>query len=125
MAIEYPNFEMWYFKRGIPADFWNLHAKLVEKTIEKLQLEVLQQHAISDVEGKIGSEQESLKWQLKNGGMKVPHLHFKGEIYLLNKKQWSEFSGEILKDFSKKLSETKTVSFGQLMDLSESINEIV
>jgi transposase len=62
---------------------------------------------------------------LKQGGIRVPHLHYKGELYLLNKKQWNEFSGEILKEFSKKLAETKTVNFGQLMDLSETMNEII
>lgn len=126
MAIESQNFENWYFKRGIPADLWNMHAKLVEKIIKNSELEVMQHSAIrSDVAKKISSEQEYARWYLKNGGMKAPHLHYNGEIYLLNKKQWSEFSNEILKEFSKKLAETKTVSFGQLMDLSESMNEIV
>lgn len=126
MSIEKSNFENMLFTRGVRFDLWHTHGKLVEKMIESSHLEVLQHTAIrSDASKKISSEQGSLRWYLKNGGMKVPHLHFNGEIYVLNKKQWSEFSGEILKEFSKKLTETKTVSFGQLMDLSETMDDIV
>ena len=40
------------------------------------------------------------------GGKRTPHLHYKGEIYLLNEKQWKDFSSKVLQDFSKKLAAT-------------------
>jgi len=31
------------------------------------------------------------------GGRKVAHLHYKGELYLLKSKQWRDFSGVVVK----------------------------
>ena len=119
-----------YHLSGLVADVWLEHARVVEKYITEKQLspdtEVLQFRAAKpEVAEKMSGEQAYADWQLKQGGIRVPHLHYKGELYLLNKKQWNEFSGEILKEFSKKLAETKTVNFGQLMDISETMNEII
>lgn len=119
-----PEFE----KRGPHKDFWILHAEIVEKIINANKLRPLstQYHVAKlDISEKTSSEQAYAEWWLKYGGIRVPHLHYNGEIYLLNKKQWAEFSGEIIKDFSRKLSEAKTVNFGQLMELSDAVNEII
>ncbi len=110
---------------------WMTHAEIVEKTINMNKLQsstakVIQHYSAKPgIAEKTSSEQAFAEWWLKYGGIKVPHLHYNGEIYLLNKKQWTEFSGEIIKDFSKKLSEAKTVNFGQLMGLSEAMNDII
>jgi hypothetical protein len=59
------------------------------------------------------------------GGIRVPHLHYNGEIYLLNKEQWNEFTSEIIKDFKRKLDEAQNVSFSQFMELSDLMNDFV
>lgn len=59
------------------------------------------------------------------GGMRVPHLHYRGETYLLDTKQWKTFSGEIIEDFSKRLAESKTVNFEQFVELANTMNAII
>ncbi len=64
------------------------------------------------------------EYQGINGGMRVPHLHFRGEIYMLNNEQWKEFSRGMLEQLSSKLGKANAVSFDQLMDVSESVNAL-
>ena len=47
------------------------------------------------------------------GGIRAPHLHFENRIYMLNSKQWSQFSKSIIADFQVALEKTKGISFEQ------------
>ncbi len=58
------------------------------------------------------------------GGIRGAHLHFKGDAYLLDEKQWGEFSQTILKNIQERLSGAKSVSFEQLMEASEATNSL-
>ena len=58
------------------------------------------------------------------GGMRNPHLHFKGEVFLLNEEQWGEFSKQIVEDFKAKLSSVKTVNFEQLIELQSALDNL-
>lgn len=55
------------------------------------------------------------------GGIKVAHLHYKGEVYLLSQEQWKEFSAGIVKGFQDKLSKVSSIGFEQAMEVSEAI----
>jgi hypothetical protein len=59
------------------------------------------------------------------GGMRVPHLHYQGKVFVLNAEQWNRFSGEIIKDFSKKLAKSKTVSFEQFLELADTMGGVI
>jgi hypothetical protein len=59
------------------------------------------------------------------GGIRMPHFHFEGDIYLLDEKQWKEFSRNIIKEFQAKLSTVNIVNFEQLIELSEAIDSLV
>jgi hypothetical protein len=63
-------------------------------------------------------------WWFKWGGMKIPHFHFDGDVYLLNEEQWQTFSSGVLKDFSKKLTNAKNISFSQLADIADAVEEL-
>lgn len=104
-----------YLLRGMPAVVWKQYSKIVEANVKNIT-------STRDVAVKYNAVEEGLSIR---GGIRAPHLHYNGEIYLLNKEQWNKFSGEIIKDFSKKLAETKSVNFSQLMELSEVMSEIV
>ena len=66
------------------------------------------------------------RWPLPfPGGIKVPHLHYLGRIYFLETEQWQEFSQTAIKQVQEKLALARTVSFGDLMDLTEVVNELV
>ncbi|MBI5042518.1 MAG: hypothetical protein HZC10_01510 [Nitrospirae bacterium] len=42
-------------------------------------------------------------------GIRIPPLHFRGDIYLLSEEQWKGFSGKVVKDFQAKLAKVNTV----------------
>ena len=119
----------WRFIFGKPADFWMVQAKAVEQFIKANKIkpvsqETLQVRSVGEVTEK-EAERAFVPWWWKYGGMRVPHLHYAGELFLLNQEQWKAFSTEIIRDFSKKLAGANSVSFGQLMTISEAVNEIV
>lgn len=60
-------------------------------------------------------------WWWKNGGLKIAHVHYAGEVYVLDRAQWDQFSSMVLKDFAKKLSAAKTVSFNEFTDVAEAV----
>jgi hypothetical protein len=112
---------------GMPADFWVLYAKNVQRFIEANKLRPVSKEVLGLGLGKTQAmEKISMHypwWYF--GGMKAAHLHYKGELYVLNKKQWSDFSNQIIKEFSEKLAGAKTVNFEQLIELSETVNGII
>jgi hypothetical protein len=59
------------------------------------------------------------------GGMISPHLHYRGNVYVLNSEQWVKFSAPILENLKAKLNAARTVSFGKMLAVSESVNAIV
>jgi hypothetical protein len=115
---------------GKQASVWQANVNAVTDMIGKLELkaataEDLHCSAKPDIAEKISSEQAYAEWWFKQGGIRVPHLHNKGEIYLLNKDQWNTFVSAVITDLKKRLGDAKTVNFGHLMELSEAINEII
>jgi hypothetical protein len=60
------------------------------------------------------------KW----GGMKYPHLHFAGQVYYLTDEQWRSFSQEVLGKLTERMKNVHSVTFDQLMDLSDAIESI-
>ena len=55
------------------------------------------------------------------GGIRVAHLHYKGDVYLLTPEQWKEFSAGIIKGFQEKLAKVSSIGFEQIMEISEAI----
>ena len=53
------------------------------------------------------------------GGIKGAHIHFQGEVYLLNGKQWEGFSSSIMKDIQNRIANAGSVNFEQVMEISE------
>ncbi|NYT02556.1 MAG: hypothetical protein GKC10_07355 [Methanosarcinales archaeon] len=113
-------------------DIFMTHAVAIAKfiktnKIEPVQKEVLLSRNVAPVAvsamGDIAESTTMRPWWIY-GGMKVPHLHYKGEIYILNEKQWGDFSTMVLQEFRAKLADVKTVGFNQLMDLSDVVNDI-
>ena len=75
--------------------------------------------AIQPVKAASGLDQT--RYHNIRGGLRVPHIHYKNEIYLLDKKQWQEFCKPLLKEFQEKLSKASSVSFQQLLEISEAL----
>ena len=56
------------------------------------------------------------------GGLRIPHFHHKGELYVMNEKQWATVSKGLITEMRAKLDAVNTVSFEQVMDLSDVMN---
>lgn len=126
------NLSKWKLINGGWPGPWIINEARVRKFIELNKLNPVSQESIQtralELETKAGRE---IKSQINpiyiidpRGGMRNPHLHYKGKIYLLDSKQWNKFSGEIVKEFSKKLAAANSVTYEQLVELSDVMNGI-
>ena len=52
------------------------------------------------------------------GGIRVAHLHFNDKIYLLNEKQWAEFSHGVIADCKAKLEIVGQIDFQEAIVLA-------
>ena len=59
------------------------------------------------------------------GGIRLAHVHYQGDIYLLKKEDWKAFSGKIIEDFRAKLATAKNINYDQLMKLSDAMQDII
>jgi hypothetical protein len=58
------------------------------------------------------------------GGIMVPHLHYKRDLYLLTPDQWKKFSDEAMKRIREKMERAETVGFNQFMKISEAVHSL-
>jgi hypothetical protein len=121
--------------RGIPADFWLQHGRIVEGFIKEQKLKpvdpkflVTKLEVLAAQPQAVATATATAKARLNpidiRGGIRIAHLHFQNDVYLLDAAQWRAFSGKILEQFSAKLSKASTVSFDQILDLSDAVDSI-
>lgn len=117
---------------GWPIAFSITNLKSIEECISKFNLQpVSEQHLYSESyylpteTMEVNSKQQVKKRYLKNGGMKAPHIHFNGEIFLLNQEQWHDFSSKIIRNFQQKLGDVKGINYQQMIELSNAMESIV
>jgi hypothetical protein len=117
--------------RGIPpVDFWFKREDMIGRFIANNKLKAFNTAPYAmDLAGEAPAAAKKEKaFVIRRipfpGGMKGPHLHFKGEVFVLNAEQWQSFTGEIMKDLQTKLSKARAVSFEQVRELSEAIDKI-
>lgn len=115
---------------GIPAPFWLKNLNIIEKMIQEQRLQSVPSESLMTeaLYTPMVGEQEKAIPRIRQrpfpGGIRIPHLHFKGDVYLLDEEQWKKFSGNIIKDFQTKLAKVKTVNFEQVMEISEAIDSL-
>jgi hypothetical protein len=108
----------WKWLWGIPNPLWIIHEDYIGKLVERLNLKPLidvARYRELEIEDYVG----------QHGGMRGPHLHYRGNLYRLNKEQWSQFTGKIIQEFSNKLAQAKEVSFEQFVELADTMNGIL
>lgn len=110
--------------------FWLVQRQVVAKFIKKYKIPAIEREflPISDIHTSMEKTKSSKPIIIRPipfpGGIRIPHLHFKGELYLLNQKQWKEIAGDAIKGFQEKMRRANTVSFNQLMELAEAVNTL-
>jgi len=117
----------WY---GGPRDIWIRHIDLTQKLISDQKLKPVDpSHYIPGPAAYATlPTQEGTTTVLRRisfpGGIRLPHVHFKGDMYLLSDEQWKEFSGKLVKEFQAKLSRARTLNVESLIDLSAAIDTV-
>jgi len=123
---------IWEF--GRPAELWLSYRAVISKLITQFKLKPLPAEAypylpMAGEAGMAASAQmlESgrraarFHWPIPfPGGMRIPHLHFDRDVYLVDQKQWNEFSQAVVQDIQKRLAAAKEVGFDQVVQLGES-----
>lgn len=58
------------------------------------------------------------------GGKRFAHLHFRDDIYVLNRDQWNSFTSRIKNDLVERLEKANSISLEQLQELSDAMDPI-
>lgn len=58
------------------------------------------------------------------GGKRFAHLHYRGDVYMLNREQWQSFTNRIKDDLIVRLKTANAISVEQMLDLNDAIDPI-
>jgi hypothetical protein len=114
---------------GIRADHWLVHRKPIEEFVKKHRIPAaVSEHAMAErmlpASSLRGVERNEIEEWLRRRpwpGIRPPHLHLDGDIYLLTDEQWREYSQMAIKEVQEKLGRTQTISFHDMMEISETV----
>lgn len=129
-------FPRWFI--GIPVDFWLTNAGIIKDVIKEYRLKPVAAESLHhefmygmnrfefDAEAEpMMAREEKFKLPFPfPGGIRVAHLHYKGDLFMLDEKQWGSFSQKIKEGLQEKLSNANTVNFEQVVILSEAIDAL-
>jgi hypothetical protein len=99
---------------GIPSPIWLRDMGRIGEIIKEMNLKPMAEGTLRSVEVERTSADPKYLPKLPPlpGGIKIPHLHFDGKVFLMNEEQWEKFAGGVVIDGLKaKLKKTRTVSF--------------
>ena len=127
----------WWWRKwiwGIRADIWIKNGGISEKLIKAGQATRIDPQSLPPV-GDIGggitpvaqAEKPKAPALLKiqfPGGIRFPHLHYKGDVYQVSPEGWKEFTQVFMDGMVQKLKAAKGVSFDQVMEISSSIDAL-
>ena len=108
---------------GGPWDIWVRRVDMIgnfirEQKIKPVAVADLPTHPFLAAEQPAATARAIVRPRPFPGGLRSPHLHFKGDIYLVNQEQWRGFSGTVIKQYQEKLGKAGTIGFDQLMDVA-------
>lgn len=118
------------WRYGRPPDLWIKNIDVVKEFIAKYNLKPIpmghlpMSGTMAELQPKTTTKRLTPKPIPFPGGIRLAHLHYQDDIYVLNAEQWKEFSGRLMKDFQTKLATVKTIGFEQLIELSAAIDSL-
>ena len=120
--------DMLILKNGGRWDFWIAQVEIIERFVkgamnELVQINVAQTPVAFETKASTHAA-KTLLWDPTRGGMRMPHLHYAGEIYILNEAQWASFSKIAMKSLTEKLGKVQKVTFENVMQVSEALAEM-
>ena len=128
------NINPFYYRRwlfGIPVPIWLNRIEMIEGFIKENGLKPAAHESlpITPIMNQMAGAQltekaANLRWPGFPGGIRIPHLHFRGEIFLLKEELWQKFSAGLVKDLQGRLAKAKSVNFEQAMEISEAVDSL-
>jgi len=121
------DYDMLHLKNGGGRDFWVSQAEVVGRYVEA-NAKVLTRVVVAGQSPVVfagasgvstAAAGRAMIWDPTRGGMRMPHLHYAGEIYILNESQWADFSKSAVAALGEKLGRAQKVTFENVMQLSE------
>ena len=116
--------------RGIPPiDFWVRREGTIREFIHKNGLKPMDTsgYEFEAIAGAAEARTEKAAVAFRRppfpGGMRIPHLHFEGNVYALNEQQWQAFAGGVVKGLNEKLAKASALSFDEVRDIAEGIDK--
>jgi hypothetical protein len=124
-----PFYRRWWF--GIPVPIWlnrmeMIKAFIKENDLKPADLETLPITPFMNqaAGAELAERAPKVRWPGFPGGIRIPHLHYRGDIFLLKEEVWQNFSTGLVKDLQGRLGKAKSVSFEQAMEISEAIDSL-
>ena len=106
----------WWKHGGMPA---LEYSKIAVNIIKTFKLRPAEQIGVmSGAKATVALARKPKKPAGPIAGIPAAHLHYEGQIFLLDDRQWKDFSTKLMAEFTNKLSKTKVVSFEQLQKIS-------
>lgn len=124
------------WKYGMPAlSFWESNIDMIQKFTKGMRPINVSHYLTDDAINLAAAELQGTALQKRvipkklwprpyPGGLRIPHVHFKGELYLLDDVKWKKFTKEVVSNFQEKLANAGKINFEQLMDLSTAIEKL-
>ncbi|WP_152643307.1 hypothetical protein [Anaeromyxobacter sp. PSR-1] len=113
-------------KNGGRRDFWISHVALVERFVQthlkeltKVQTDPQQRTIGAETGVAAGAAARVLMWDPTRGGMRTPHLHYGGELYVMSEPQWAELSKAAVSAMTERMTKAQRVGFDTVMQLSD------
>lgn len=136
-AFEAIRYREWWI--GLPAPLWLVSRNVIARFIEKKGLKAVPRINLlgddpipifgpgpaGENPGPAVAARAFIDRRPFPGGIRIPHLHFEGEIYTLSQQDWQEFAGERVGELREKLGQVGTVGFDELVELSNAIDTLV
>jgi hypothetical protein len=115
-------------------DYWVKNAEAIGEYVRAKKLKPVGAATVPSLVGELpsgagaGAKAVSSAVRIKDpgirGGLRVPHLHFDGNVFMLNEQQWAEFSGNIIAESKAKLGKVNSVNFDQAMILAQTTESL-
>ena len=117
----------WKWKFGVPADIWLVKEAMIGRFIKENKLKAVERASLGaavNVTKEAATTEKAITIDYiydPRGGRKTPHLHYKGDLYLLDKAQWAKFTHPVLKELSSQLASVETIPFENMVEVSQAI----
>jgi hypothetical protein len=121
------DYEMLVLKNGGRWDFWVSQVATIGRYVDAHAKELtkvqgaLHSTAAAAPEAATRASSRTIMWDPTRGGMRMPHLHYAGEIFILNEGQWAEFSKSAVSALAEKMGKAQKVTFESVMQVSDAI----